>query len=168
MTKKILTFGSALSRVMMVTLDKMKNWKKTCGIEEAFIDQHLYPLVDRVFLQDKKYSFTRSYDILEKTPSEAATKTRISKSICSAKPDFFVSYTLKDEDFGLLCVEVKKPDASVSQSLSDKSKLALETKRAVDDQALRGIQFPKCYGSLGLEHFPVEAYVEVSEAIAVS
>ncbi|KAI8368657.1 hypothetical protein EDC96DRAFT_607284 [Choanephora cucurbitarum] len=142
---------TALSRVTMMTLSTMKNWKKTCGTEEAFIDQHLYPFLLFIFLQDKKYHFTRSCgvgDILEKTSSEATTKTRTSKSISSAKPDFFVSYTLKDEDFGLLCVEVKKPDASVSQSLSDKSKLALETKRAVDDQALRGIQFPKCFGLL--------------------
>ncbi|KAI8370182.1 hypothetical protein EDC96DRAFT_423528, partial [Choanephora cucurbitarum] len=66
----------------------------------------------------------------------------------TANPDFHIFCPFEGEDFGLLCVEVKKPGRAITQSLSDRSKLALEMKRSIDNQALLGVQSSKCFGLL--------------------
>ncbi|KAI8345317.1 hypothetical protein EDC96DRAFT_320859 [Choanephora cucurbitarum] len=152
----------ALSRVLAVVLSKLKNWKKDCRTEEVFIDQHLYPFLDYIFFQDKQYDYTRSYGIIPcssssnykinnkgkmKATASSATK-RSSRTIDTANPDFHIFCPFEGEDFSLLCIEVKKPGHAITQSLSGRPKLALEMKRSIDNQALLGVQSPKCYGLL--------------------
>ncbi|KAI8357360.1 hypothetical protein EDC96DRAFT_515074 [Choanephora cucurbitarum] len=160
----------ALSRVLGAFLGKFRSWKEVCKTKEVFIDQHLYPFLDNIFFQDEQYDYTRSYGVIPcntntntsskrkmkataspspSSSSAAAAKTTTkSRTIDTAKPDFFLFRPSDDEEFGLLCVKVKKPGCSVTQSLSDRSKLALEMKRSIDHQAILGIQSPKCFGIL--------------------
>ncbi|OBZ82046.1 hypothetical protein A0J61_09904 [Choanephora cucurbitarum] len=151
-----------LSHVLGATLSKLKNWKKEGGNEQDFVDQHLYPFLDCIFLQDKKYGYTQSNGLIphanketsffssssRKKKEEAEAAANSDESISSAKSNFFVFYPLDNEKFGLLCVEVKKPGYTGTQSLSDRSNLALEMKRSIDTQAFYGVHFPRCLGLL--------------------
>lgn len=63
-------------------------------------------------------------------------------------PDFCILYEYNGNDVGLVAVEVKLPKAKISQVLSDRSKLALEMKRMVDEQVLQGFRNPISFGLL--------------------
>ena len=67
------------------------------------------------------------------------TTIKLSRTIATAKFDFFLLCSSEGEDFGLLCVEVKKPSCVTTQSLNVCLRIALEMKSSVDNQDLNGI-----------------------------
>ncbi|KAI8367296.1 hypothetical protein BD560DRAFT_424674 [Blakeslea trispora] len=115
--------------------------------EESFIDQHLLPFVQVIFMNDRTFVYSRSTGRIPLTGSSRSS-SRGKDSCLALKPGFCIMYELKGEKVGLLAIEVKFPDARSSQVLSDRSKLALELKRMVDQQVGLGSRRPQSFGVL--------------------
>ncbi|KAI8360747.1 hypothetical protein EDC96DRAFT_513318 [Choanephora cucurbitarum] len=143
--KKKDTAGLALVAVTRHFAEK-NNWEAS-KTEESFIDQHLFPLLHPVFLNDSEFDYSRSAGRIRLTDS-SLTASKDKDSCLMLKPDFLVTYEYKGCDVGLLAVEVKPPNACSSQTLSDRSKLGLELKRMVDEQVVQGSFEPKSFGIL--------------------
>ncbi|KAI8364967.1 hypothetical protein BD560DRAFT_448361 [Blakeslea trispora] len=115
------------------------NWAPSTT-EEPFIDQYLLPLVQVIFMNDCTYVHSKKNSFEQTALFQPAKK----KDTClMLKPDFCVMYEFQGNNVGLLAIEAKSPDACSSQALSDRSKLALELKRMVDQQIILGSRDPK-------------------------
>ncbi|KAI8330399.1 hypothetical protein EDC96DRAFT_569156 [Choanephora cucurbitarum] len=122
------------------------NWVDSIT-EESFIDQHLLPFVKVIFLNDRTFVYCRSAGRIPLSDSSRSLSK--GKDSCLAlKPDFCVMYDFQGENVGLLAIEVKLPNARSSQVLSDRSRLALELKRMIDQQVLLGSRKPESFGVL--------------------
>ncbi|KAI8390122.1 hypothetical protein BD560DRAFT_429921 [Blakeslea trispora] len=125
----------------------IKSMFKSGRTEETFIDVCFLPFVECVFLDNSPYSYTRSSGKI--TLSNAEPSSSNGKDVCkSLMSDFCVFYEHNGNDVGLLAIEVKLPEARSSQVLSDRSKLALELKRMIDEQLQQGFKDPISYGIL--------------------
>ncbi|OBZ81462.1 hypothetical protein A0J61_10489 [Choanephora cucurbitarum] len=138
--------------ILVMFLNVKKAWEaKSSEEDEDEEDEDEEEDVDyQIYLMTKKAkkSKKKEEDALSRVLAVFLNKFRNWKKDYTAKPDFFLFCPFEGEDFGLLCVEVKKPGCTITQSLSDRSKLALEMKRSIDNQALLGVQTPKCFGLL--------------------
>ncbi|KAI8352882.1 hypothetical protein BD560DRAFT_408617 [Blakeslea trispora] len=115
--------------------------------EESFIDQHLLPFVQVIFMNDRTYVHSRSAGRIPLSNSSHSASD--GKDTCSKlKPDFCVMHEFQGSNVGLLAIEVRLPGACSSQALSDRSKLALELKRMIDQQVISGSRDPKSFGVL--------------------
>ncbi|KAI8335994.1 hypothetical protein EDC96DRAFT_579040 [Choanephora cucurbitarum] len=124
-----------------------RNSFKASKTEESFIDLHLLPFVECVFLDDSPYTYTRSSGRIPLSSSVSSCCD--GEDTCKKlMPDFCILYEYNGNDVGLVAVEVKLPKAKISQVLSDRSKLALEMKRMVDEQVLQGFRNPISFGLL--------------------
>ncbi|OBZ86088.1 hypothetical protein A0J61_05862 [Choanephora cucurbitarum] len=116
---------------------------KPSKTEGSFIDLHLLPFVEYIFLDDSPYTYTRI------PLSSSASSCCDGEDTCKKlMPDFCILYEYNGNDVGLVAIEVKLPKAKISQVLSDKSKLALELKRMVDEQVQQGFRNPISFGLL--------------------
>ncbi|KAI8046984.1 uncharacterized protein B0P05DRAFT_642512 [Gilbertella persicaria] len=77
---------------------------------------------------------------------KSTTCSKNPKMIDALEPDFLLYTNEYQEEYDLLSVEVKKPDAKVSQALSDLSEMALELKKMIDHHVLLGVSSPKSFG----------------------
>ncbi|KAI8373436.1 hypothetical protein EDC96DRAFT_499302, partial [Choanephora cucurbitarum] len=135
----------ALAKVTRRTAERMF-WPLTLT-EESFIDQHVLAFIEYVLLTDRSLLVSRSSGHIHLSDTEPSSSNGID-SCHRLKPDFLIMMPFKGSNVGLVAVEVKQPSAKSSQVLSDKSKLALECKRMVDDQVLKGSKDPRSFGVL--------------------
>ncbi|KAI8387053.1 hypothetical protein BD560DRAFT_420246 [Blakeslea trispora] len=110
---------------------------------ESFIDQHVLAFIEYVLLTDRSLLVSRSSGHIHLSDTEPSSSNGID-SCHRLKPDFLIMMPFKGSNVGLVAVEVKQPSAKSSQVLSDRSKLALECKRMVDDQVLKGSKVVWC------------------------
>ncbi|KAI8369881.1 hypothetical protein EDC96DRAFT_543045 [Choanephora cucurbitarum] len=133
--------------------------------EESFIDQHLLPFVQAIFMNNRTYVHSRNViRSAGRIPlSNSSHSASDGKDTCSKlKPDFCVMHKFQGINVGLLAIEVKLPDVCSSQALSDRSKLALELKRMVDQQVISGSRDPKSFGVL-VEDRPTTLALQASQ-----
>ncbi|KAI8378282.1 hypothetical protein EDC96DRAFT_561804, partial [Choanephora cucurbitarum] len=135
--------------ILVMFLNAKKAWEAKDeddeDIEEQYDRTQSYGLIPC----NTNNSSKRKMKVTASSSSATTTKgKRYIRTIDTAKLDFFLFRSFNDEDFVLQCVEVKKPGRVVTQSLSNRSKLALEMKRSIDHQAVLGVQSPKCFDIL--------------------
>ncbi|OBZ85387.1 hypothetical protein A0J61_06562 [Choanephora cucurbitarum] len=117
-----------------------KNWAQSIT-EEAFIDQHLLPIIEVLFMNDPdfvhSFCFLLAFHFLTHVAFRSTGRIPLSDSSLS-----------ESEKVRLMAIEVKLLSATSSQSLSDRSKLGLELKRLIDQQVPQGSFEPRSFGVL--------------------
>ncbi|OBZ90055.1 hypothetical protein A0J61_01895 [Choanephora cucurbitarum] len=121
----------------------------TVFTEESFIDQHLLPFFESVFLAEKNLVALKSSGRIPLSSIEQSSNSNDIDSCKRMMPDSLLMMPFRESNVGFVTIKVKKADnCKSSQVLSDRSKLGLECKRMIDEQVLRGSESPRPFGVL--------------------